>query len=59
MTSGGTMPMFEEKPLLILIDGNALVHRAWHAIRQPLNLRDTAAEGPCALLFYLIDWSST
>ncbi len=44
MTSGGTMPMFEEKPLLILIDGNALVHRAWHAFKEPLNVRGTGEE---------------
>ena len=44
MTSGGTMPMFEEKPLLILIDGNALVHRAWHAFKEPLNVRSTGEE---------------
>ena len=31
----------------------------WTDPGQPLNLRDTAAEGPYALFFYLIDWSST
>ena len=44
MTSGGTMPMLAEKPLLILMDGHALVHRAWHAIEQPLNVRSTGEE---------------
>ena len=36
MTSGkdGTIPMLSpgEKPLLMVIDGHALVHRSWHAI---------------------------
>ena len=44
MSSSGTMPMFEEKPLLILMDGHALVHRAWHAIEQPLNVGSTGEE---------------
>ncbi len=46
MTSGGTMPMFSDgdKPLLMLMDGHALVHRAWHAIQQPLNVRSTGEE---------------
>ncbi len=42
--SGGTMPMSMEKPLLILMDGHALVHRAWHAIQQPLNVSSTGEE---------------
>ena len=44
MTSTGTLPMFAEKPLLMLLDGHALVHRAWHAIREPLNVRATGEE---------------
>ena len=44
MSSGGTIPMFEEKPLLFLMDGHALVHRAWHAIQQPLNVSTTGEE---------------
>ncbi len=36
--------MFSEKPLLILMDGHALVHRAWHAIRKPLNVSSTGEE---------------
>lgn len=31
----------------------------WTDPGRPLNLRETAAEGPYALFFYLIDWSST
>ena len=31
----------------------------WTDPGQPLNLRETALEGPYALFFYLIDWSST
>ena len=33
-----------DSPLLILIDGHALVHRAFHAIREPLTVRDTGEE---------------
>ena len=44
MATTGTMPMLEEKPLLILMDGHALVHRAWHAIREPMNVRSTGEE---------------
>jgi len=31
----------------------------WTDPGRPLNLRETAAEGPYALFFYLVDWSST
>ena len=31
-------------PLLILIDGHALVHRAFHAIREPLTVRSSGEE---------------
>ena len=47
MTSGrqGTIPMLlpREKPLLMVIDGHALVHRSWHAIsvRQHLSVSKT------------------
>ena len=44
MDAPDTLSMLERKPLLILIDGHALVHRAWHAIRQPLNLRSTGED---------------
>ncbi len=36
------MPM--EKPLLVLMDGHAMVHRAWHAIRQPMTVSSTGEE---------------
>jgi DNA polymerase-1 len=36
--------MFKEKPLLILLDGHALVHRAFHAFRDPLNVAATGEE---------------
>ena len=39
-----TGSMLKEKPLLLLIDGHAMVHRAWHAIQQPLNVRRTGEE---------------
>ena len=32
---------------------------AWVAPREPVSLRDLAAEGPMLLVFYLFDWSST
>ena len=43
MTSARTepMPLLPEKPLLMLMDGHAMVHRAWHAIQSPLTLRST------------------
>ncbi len=44
MDASDTQSMIEREPLLILIDGHALVHRAWHAIRQPLNLRATGED---------------
>ena len=65
MTSGGTMPMLAEKPLLILMDGHALVHRAWHAIREPLNVRSTGEEVRAvygflnAFLRALSEWNPT
>ena len=65
MTSGGTLPMFAEKPLLMLLDGHALVHRAWHAIREPLNVRATGEEVRAVYGFLntflrmLLDWQPT
>ena len=44
MRDGGTVPMLEERPLLMLMDGHAMVHRAWHAIRTPLNVSSTGEE---------------
>ena len=33
-----------EKPLLLLLDGHALVFRSWYAIQQPLTVRSTGEE---------------
>ena len=61
----GTMPMLEEKQLLVLMDGHALVHRAWHAIRQPLNVGATGEEVRAVYGFLntflrtLADWNPT
>ena len=50
MTTGGegTMPMLlpRERPLLMLIDGHAQVHRAWHAIsvQQRLSVSKTGED---------------
>ncbi|MBI4312206.1 MAG: DNA polymerase I, partial [Chloroflexi bacterium] len=33
-----------EKPLLMLMDGHAMVHRAYHAIQQPMTVRATGEE---------------
>ncbi|HLB29433.1 MAG TPA: 5'-3' exonuclease H3TH domain-containing protein, partial [Dehalococcoidia bacterium] len=30
-----------DKPLLVLIDGHSVIHRAWHAIKEPLVVRRT------------------
>ncbi|PKB62058.1 MAG: DNA polymerase I [SAR202 cluster bacterium Casp-Chloro-G4] len=57
--------MFKEKPLLILIDGHALVHRAFHAFRDPLNVRATGEEVTAVygflntLLRTISEWSPT
>ena len=65
MTSGGTMPMLAEKPLLILMDGHAIVHRAWHGIQEPLNIRRTGEEVRAVYGFLntflraLSDWQPT
>ncbi|MCY4624709.1 MAG: DNA polymerase I [Chloroflexi bacterium] len=34
----------EDSPLLVLLDGHAMVHRAFHAIQNPLTLRRTGEE---------------
>jgi DNA polymerase-1 len=39
-----SMIMPRERPLLMLMDGHALVHRAWHAIQQPLTVQRTGEE---------------
>jgi hypothetical protein len=33
--------------------------QVWLAPREPISLRELAAEKPLLLLFYLFDWSST
>ena len=33
--------LMRETPLLMLMDGHAMVHRAWHGIQQPLTLSKT------------------
>jgi len=33
--------------------------RVWIGPREPVQLRDLAAEKPLLLLFYLFDWSAT
>ena len=65
MPSDGTIPMLKQKPLLFLMDGHALVHRAWHAIQQPLNIRSTGEEVRAVFGFLntflrtLSDWKPT
>ena len=44
MATGDAPPMLDKNPLLILMDGHAMVYRAWHAIQQPLNVRRTGEE---------------
>ena len=34
-------PMLSGRPLLMLMDGHAMVHRAWHGIPNPLTLKNT------------------
>ena len=65
MTSGSTSSMLDRTPLLILMDGHALVHRAWHAIRQPLTVQATGEEVRAVYGFLnsflrtLSDWQPT
>ncbi|MCH8206302.1 MAG: DNA polymerase I, partial [Chloroflexi bacterium] len=65
MTPAGTMSMLNERPLLILMDGHALVHRAWHAIQTPLNVSSTGEEVRAVYGFLnsflrtLLDWRPT
>ena len=57
--------MLDERPLLILMDGHALVHRAWHAIQTPLNVSSTGEEVRAVYGFLnsflrtLLDWEPT
>ena len=63
--SGEMFPKSGRSPLLILIDGHALVHRAWHAIRTPLNVSRTGEEVRAVYGFLntflrvLTDWQPT
>ena len=43
-TTGESPSLITEKPLLMLMDGHALVHRAWHAIQSPLTVRSTGED---------------
>ena len=57
--------LIERKPLLLVIDGHALVHRAWHAIQTPLNVSSTGEEVRAVYGFLntflrtLADWDPT
>ena len=44
MTTPQPQPMLDREPLLMLMDGHALIHRAWHAIREPLTTRDSGED---------------
>ncbi len=44
MSTASFPTMSDRNPLLLLMDGHALVHRAWHAIREPLNVRATGED---------------
>ena len=65
MPDRGAKSMLEQRPLLLLIDGPALVHRGWHAIREPLNVSRTGEEVRAVYGFmntflrYLNDWNPT
>ncbi|MDO8750371.1 MAG: DNA polymerase, partial [Dehalococcoidia bacterium] len=57
--------LLQRKPLLLLMDGHALVHRAFHAIQQPLTVRATGEEVKGVFGFMntflrtLADWNPT
>lgn len=40
----GQGELVRDKPLLMLMDGHAMVHRAFHAIQQPMTVRSTGEE---------------
>ena len=44
MVAIDSQPMLDRKPLLLLMDGHAVAHRAWHAIREPMNVRATGED---------------
>lgn len=41
---GSTKTRPPDKPLLLLMDGHAMVYRAWHAIQQPMTVTKTREE---------------
>ena len=61
--SQGTL--LQQKPLLLLMDGNAMVHRAFHAIKQPRTTRSTGEEVRGVFVFMntflraLSEWNPT
>ncbi len=65
MATDQAVPMVAKEPLLIIMDGHAIVHRAWHAIQQPLNVQRTGEEVRAVfgflntLLRTLADWEPT
>ena len=42
--SEGKQAALHDRPLFLVIDGHAVVHRAWAAIQQPLTIRATGEE---------------
>ena len=44
MASDGKQAPLSKDPLLMLMDGHAMVHRAWHAIQQPLTIQKTGEQ---------------
>ncbi len=44
MTTSTAGPILDKKPLLMLMDGHAMVYRAFHAIPEPLNVSKTGEE---------------
>ena len=65
MAAAETRSMLDEQPLLILMDGHAMVHRAFHAIQQPLSVSKTGEEVSAVYGFLntflraLTDWRPT
>ena len=62
-TSQGSL--LPQKPLLLLMDGNAMVHRAFHAMKQPRTTRSTGEEVRGVFVFMntflraLSEWNPT
>ena len=65
MTTGAAGSVLDRKPLLLLMDGHAMVYRAFHAIPEPLNVSKTGEEVRAvygflnAFLRALLDWNPT